>query len=283
MAVTTESGIHIFINQSPFPGSCQDLDGDGFGSPGDPSCPSGAVDDCDDGNPMISPLASDGCDGVENNCDLRDGSNDDLDGYTTCTGDCDDARRSTHPGAQEFCNGFDEDCDGVVDVPGENGNDLAFDSAGTTLSWTASTVPSVTYNVYRGSWGAGPFSFAPACFASALTQSQVSATQSLPAPPRASSTSSPARIPAAKETWARTLSATRGPTAFPVPEGIRSLRDLLPVFGRLLEDHLHLVEGMIRPRVDEDRRVLRRYASEALRRAGEWIDDRMVRDFRDRH
>jgi hypothetical protein len=182
LAVTTESGIHIFINQAPFPGTCQDLDGDGFGSPGDPSCPAGAVDDCDDGNPMISPLASDGCDGVDNNCDLRDGSNDDLDGYTTCTGDCDDSRKSIHPGAQEFCNGLDEDCDGVVDVPGENGNDLAFDSAGTTLSWTASTVPNVTYNVYRGTWGTGPFSFAPACFASALTQAQVSAAQS-PASP----------------------------------------------------------------------------------------------------
>jgi hypothetical protein len=108
----------------------------------------------------------------------------------------------------------------VVDVPAENGKDLVFDSAGTTLSWTASTVPNVTYNVYRGSWSAGAFSFAPTCFAPGLTQSQVSATQSRPVPPRGSSTWSPARTPAGKEPWDRASSATSDPTTFPAREGI---------------------------------------------------------------
>ena len=31
-------------------GDCMDLDNDGYGSPGDPSCPNGSETDCDDDN-----------------------------------------------------------------------------------------------------------------------------------------------------------------------------------------------------------------------------------------
>jgi FG-GAP-like repeat/Putative metal-binding motif len=134
LAVSTEfNGTYILLNQHPFPGSCQDQDGDGFGAPGDPSCPAGAVDDCDDSADAISPLASDACDGVDNDCNLVDGSDADLDGFTTCAGDCNDESNSIRPGRPERCNGVDDDCDGLTDE--------GFDGDGDGYTTCASPVP----------------------------------------------------------------------------------------------------------------------------------------------
>jgi hypothetical protein len=43
------------------------------------------------------------------------GSDEDLDGFRTCTGDCNDADPLIHPGVTELCNNVDDDCDGTVD------------------------------------------------------------------------------------------------------------------------------------------------------------------------
>jgi hypothetical protein len=49
--------------------SCNDGDGDGFGNPGDVSCPNGSQNDCDDTNSVINPDITEICDGIDNNCD----------------------------------------------------------------------------------------------------------------------------------------------------------------------------------------------------------------------
>ncbi|MDF1564321.1 MAG: MopE-related protein [Deltaproteobacteria bacterium] len=105
-----------------------DQDGDGF---------TVTAGDCDDGDPTVNPGASEGCNGVDDDCD---GATDegvttdywpdgDRDGYgdasvaptaacaapagmVTDASDCDDGRASVHPGALELCNGGrDDDCD----------------------------------------------------------------------------------------------------------------------------------------------------------------------------
>lgn len=49
---------------------CNDEDGDGFGSPGDPSCPNGDATDCDDANAGVSPNASEVClNNTDDDCD----------------------------------------------------------------------------------------------------------------------------------------------------------------------------------------------------------------------
>ncbi len=48
--------------------TCQDLDGDGYGSPGDATCPAGPAEDCDDGNATVYPGAPEFCDGLNNDC-----------------------------------------------------------------------------------------------------------------------------------------------------------------------------------------------------------------------
>jgi hypothetical protein len=129
-----------------------DADGDGYGdaSLAVTACtqPAGTVaddSDCEDGDALIHPAASEVCDGVDNDCDGLvdddDGSlvgattwYDDLDGdgygdaasggTVACeqpsgtvsdSSDCDDGAAGVHPGADEYCNGDDDDCDGLVD------------------------------------------------------------------------------------------------------------------------------------------------------------------------
>ena len=61
--------------------TCEDADGDGYGSPGDASCDNGAAEDCDDSDAEVNPGASEACDGTNTKC----------------------------------CNGVDDNCDGQVD------------------------------------------------------------------------------------------------------------------------------------------------------------------------
>ena len=126
--------------------SFEDADGDGFGDPATATeactVPEGHVpnaNDCDDGDPAISPGAAEVCDGVDNNCDGAldegllltyyadldgDGFGDLAapveacaapDGAVSTPGDCDDADPDSHPGAAEACDEVDNDCDGDVD------------------------------------------------------------------------------------------------------------------------------------------------------------------------
>jgi cysteine-rich repeat protein len=67
---------------------CNDVDGDGFGSPGTVLCPAGAAEDCDDSNFDINPDATEVCDGIDNDCNgaVDEGFPDtDADGSATAT------------------------------------------------------------------------------------------------------------------------------------------------------------------------------------------------------
>ncbi len=108
---------------------CQDQDADGYGYPGQPTCPAGAEPDCNDGDASINPAAVDLCNGVDDNCS---GAVDEdfVPTATSCgTGTC-EATGSTAcvsgsivdlctpgtPAASDaVCDGLDEDCDGTVD------------------------------------------------------------------------------------------------------------------------------------------------------------------------
>ena len=129
-----------------------DLDGYGDDSEAETACtaPSGYIadnTDCDDTDPAISPVASEVCDGIDNDCDgdidSADSSVDlstattyyaDSDGdtygdsgtsvtqcdpptgYVTDDTDCDDTASAINPAASEVCDGVDNDCDGTIDV-----------------------------------------------------------------------------------------------------------------------------------------------------------------------
>jgi len=125
-----------------------DLDGDGYGDPasGHSGCLGADVadngDDCDDGNILVNPDASEECNDVDDNCDGDvdegqsfepfyvdsdgDSYGDDAigevllcaapPGYVGVGGDCDDTNPDINPGESEsVCDGVDDNCDGLVD------------------------------------------------------------------------------------------------------------------------------------------------------------------------
>ncbi|MEC7984751.1 MAG: MopE-related protein [Myxococcota bacterium] len=129
-----------------------DSDGDGFGDENQPivACElslgtSTLTGDCDDGDPTISPMSEESCDGIDNNCDgnidegvtttyFRDfdedgfgdeettiSSCDSQVGYISRGGDCDDTESLAHPSAIEICDGIDNDCDQQTDEDGAAG------------------------------------------------------------------------------------------------------------------------------------------------------------------
>ncbi len=143
-----------------------DRDEDGYG--GEDSArqvctvPDGALEvggDCDDDDPLVNPMASEVCNGIDDDCDdLLDEEDDTLDestlqswyvdadedgygeagsaatvacdpgdGWATEEGDCDDAEPAINPGATEICNdGIDDDCDRLEDTEDDS---LDLDSA----------------------------------------------------------------------------------------------------------------------------------------------------------
>ncbi len=126
-----------------------DLDGDGHGDPASSTvaCEAGATSvaddtDCDDTDATVSPVATELCDGVDNDCDFdtdESGAADattwyadtDADGFgdpdsatTACEAptdhvadltDCDDSDAAVNAYADEDCNDTDDDCDLSID------------------------------------------------------------------------------------------------------------------------------------------------------------------------
>jgi hypothetical protein len=110
--------ISMTLSAPAFAAQCVDLDGDGYGNPGNNKCNSGSnLTDCDDTDPAINPGAADICDGIDNNCDGFQAPTDvdaDGDGVAQCAGDCDDGDINTFPGAPEICDGIDNDCNFIL-------------------------------------------------------------------------------------------------------------------------------------------------------------------------
>ncbi len=123
-----------------------DSDGDGDGDPSSLqsgcAAPTGSVNtgsDCDDSNPAVLSLATETCNGVDDNCDgnIDEGvqsswySDSDGDSFgdpgsvslacSAPTGsvanadDCDDGDANSYPGATELCDGTDNNCNGSID------------------------------------------------------------------------------------------------------------------------------------------------------------------------
>ncbi|NUN14875.1 MAG: hypothetical protein HUU55_14700, partial [Myxococcales bacterium] len=135
----------------------RDDDNDGFGIVTDALCvcaafppfTTTAAGDCSDGDPNISPNATESCNGIDDDCDFAvdetdaqgcspflvdaDGDGVGVAGVGLCLckpsgdysalidGDCQDDDAQVFPAAIEKCNGKDDNCDGAVDGPGSSG------------------------------------------------------------------------------------------------------------------------------------------------------------------
>jgi hypothetical protein len=147
--------------------ACNDQDGDGYGDPGDPSCPNGAQRDCDDGdrdvNPGVPFEAGPTCtDGKDNDCDgLTDGQDpdcitgDDTDGDTVPDAAPDNCVLVWNPNqADGDGDGIGSACDPddeVIPVRASRGTAPA--GTEVVLTWDATPGPPrpeyTRYNVYR--------------------------------------------------------------------------------------------------------------------------------------
>jgi hypothetical protein len=104
-------------------GLCLDADGDGYGSPGDPSCPGGQESDCGCLDASVHPGASEQCDTLDNDCNgVIDDIDADADGHFACSSDCDDADPARYAGHPELCDGIDNDCDLIVPAAEADGD-----------------------------------------------------------------------------------------------------------------------------------------------------------------
>jgi hypothetical protein len=125
-----------------------DADHDGFGagdllSACDPVDAADVDGDCDDANADVHPDQTDGCNGVDDDCDLdldEDGTTAEyfldadgdgfgdaeaptvegcglISGYAAVAGDCDDGNGAVSPGVDEdWTDGIDDNCDGVLEI-----------------------------------------------------------------------------------------------------------------------------------------------------------------------
>ncbi len=125
-----------------------DLDGDGYGDAANSvaACeqPAGHLaddTDCDDADALVSPAGTEGCNGIDDDCNglIDDDATDPLTWYADLDGDgygdagnptlacdqpagyleddtdCDDTDALVSPVGAEWCNGIDDDCNGLVD------------------------------------------------------------------------------------------------------------------------------------------------------------------------
>jgi hypothetical protein len=151
----------------------KDRDGDGYGDPCEVvavcgEAPAGTVDngdDCDDSDPRVNPVATEVCDGVDNDCDGevdegvgtrwyydRDGDGyGDPDSVVTNCGlpiegavsngdDCGDSDPLVNPLGTEVCDGVDNDCDGKIDWGVRVPEDFALVSDAVTAAHDGETV-----------------------------------------------------------------------------------------------------------------------------------------------
>ena len=104
------------------PGPCVDLDGDGYGNPGNTECPAGPQTDCDDTDARVFPGATEDCNGIDDNCngEIDEGFDDtDGDAAADCVDpDDDNDGIDDHVDAcpVEFPPGPDADVDGCTDT-----------------------------------------------------------------------------------------------------------------------------------------------------------------------
>ena len=155
----------------------RDGDGDGYGNAADSlvsqTQPAGYVlddTDCDDGDPLINPAATEVCDGVDDeDCDgtvdegcltwYEDGDGDGYGngavssvsmiqpaGYVLDGTDCDDTKPAVHPGATEICDGLDNNCNLVTDEGCMTWyEDIDGDTFGNSAVSVVDTVPPAGY------------------------------------------------------------------------------------------------------------------------------------------
>ncbi|MAA78777.1 MAG: hypothetical protein CL916_05915 [Deltaproteobacteria bacterium] len=144
------------LNDNALDGSTwfEDSDMDGYGNPASstiactqPAGFSSNDDDCDDSNILISPIALEFCNEIDDDCDGVVDDSDVVDfqvffgdadgdgfgdssivmqacaqgaGMATNNQDCDDTNASIYPYATEVCNGLDDNCNTVIDDGAED-------------------------------------------------------------------------------------------------------------------------------------------------------------------